>query len=373
MNPSNITHIQTVSTNKIPAAKTIKDGSQVLVRVIADKGNGKYEGSIAGMRTIFSAKNSLPTGLSFVANITVKDGKILINPKDKIDSVLQNKIDVISFAGELSESENIFETIENQNLAQFISQFSLPPDKLSLHLLLQFKQMDMKLEPGVLNQIRNLAVKYAGKEKKVSELLALLVKKGVWLSEEEIDELLNELEINLEEKELNSETKSFSNKNEFSFQKIIKDYFSLVFSGVNQDKIGILTVLNQFNQKTDENQNKKWIFLPFEIIEAKETKYEINGKGCFRLMLNQQKELNLMNVECNYKNSDFIFLLEFDKNRIRKIKFNVRESEEEKEILIQKLKDLFQNQSVNVEWQNRSAIEGTACETEEIFIFSGEV
>ena len=29
--------------------QTLKDGSQVLVRIIADKGGGRYEGSVAGL------------------------------------------------------------------------------------------------------------------------------------------------------------------------------------------------------------------------------------------------------------------------------------------------------------------------------------
>lgn len=377
MNANIIAQVHDSNSVKNRFSKTLKNGSSVLVRVISAKGNGKYEGSVAGIRTLFSAKNALTPGTVFSATVSLNNGKIFITPKDKTNQIFQNKIDVISFYDESYDSENVFESVENQNVANFLSQLSLPSDKLSLHLILQFKQMDMKFDSGLLNKIRSVAIKYPGKEKKVSELVSLMIKKGILISEDEIDELLNELEFSLDETDVFEEYSE--EKPLLMFERLVSDYFNQLFKGVNQDKVGLLTVLNQCYQKNDLSQNKNWIFLPFEIVQKVGDEKRIEGKGNFNLFFHNQNELRIMNINCSFKNKEFLFRLKFDKKKLCELKFNVSSESEnainESEIqkLITKLQNDFADQKVNVEWINKSLLEGTGCENEKLFLFSGEI
>lgn len=383
MNGNIISQVHDLNSVKAGPSIILKDGSSVLVRVIADKGNGKYEGSVAGVRTLFSAKNVLSPGTSFPATVSFKDGKILIVPKDHTNQIIQNKIDVISFL-ENNFSDNVFEIVDNKNIASFISQFNLPTDKLSLHLILQFKQLDMKFDSALMNKIRNSALKFPGKEKKVMEFLSLMSKKGISLDEKEIKDLLEELDFSIEEKEVFIDEKEQNLKKDFSFKEILAEYIRILLSGVNQENIGILTVFNQCYQKSEMNQEKKWLFLPFEIVsEASESEIRnVEGKGNFKLFLHDKINLKFLNIECNFRNKSFLFNMEFDKNKLRTVKFNISSGQKEyddffeidelKSELRQKLE--IQKISVDcIEWADANLLKGTSCENEELFLFSGEI
>ena len=128
--------------------QVLKEGSSVLVRVIADRGNGKYEGSVAGVRVQLTSAKPLRAG------------------------------------NEISESQ----------LLSLLESLGLPADNLSSTILQSFKQMGLKMDTALANKIRSLALRFGGKEKSAAEILSLLAQKGIEADEAEIKELLSLLE-----------------------------------------------------------------------------------------------------------------------------------------------------------------------------------
>ena len=143
------------------APKGVKDGSQVLVRIIADKGGGKYEGSVAGARIILNSKTPMTPGTNFKATITTQNGQVLLFPLNESGEIAENAV----FTMEAAQTEQ---------LASLLQSLGLNPDDLSYHLAQQLKQLGMKMDPSLLSKIYNLSVKFKGKEKRAAELISIL-------------------------------------------------------------------------------------------------------------------------------------------------------------------------------------------------------
>ncbi len=163
--------------------QVLKEGSSVLVRVISDRGNGKYEGSVAGVRVQLNSAKPLTPGTSFAATVSVKNGTIVISPKET--GLLS------AGAGEISLT---FNEVSQAELASLLESLGLPADNLSSSILKSFKQMGIKMDSTLANKIRSLALRFAGKEKSAAEILSLLAQKGLEADEEEIRQLLTLLE-----------------------------------------------------------------------------------------------------------------------------------------------------------------------------------
>ena len=161
------------------APKGLQNGSQVLVRIIADKGGGKYEGSVAGARVTITSKQPLAAGTSFTASISSKNGQIFLTPNTIETNIAQQTF-------ELS-------VIQNEQLASLLQNLGLNADDLSYHLMQQLKQLGMKMDSTLLSKIYNISVKFKGKEKRAAELISILAKKGIDFSEDELLSLLQEL------------------------------------------------------------------------------------------------------------------------------------------------------------------------------------
>ena len=144
--------------------KTLRDGSQVLVRIISEKGGGKYEGSVAGARVTLSSQTKLKAGSSFPATITTKNGQILLSPVST------------NLTSNMASDVNL-SVLQDSQLMSFLQNLGLPADNLSFHLLQQMKQLEMKFEPELLNKFHNLALRLNGKEKRAVELMIILAKK----------------------------------------------------------------------------------------------------------------------------------------------------------------------------------------------------
>ena len=157
MNTSANSQINGIQSNLLSkqnvAGKLIKSGDQVLVRVTGDLGNGKYSGSVAGVKILLNAKGlgntKLLPGSTFVATANINKGQLQIIPKNLPVQL-----------GQLGMESPITMELANQEaVLAFLQNLGLPPDEISLHLLQQFKQMEMKMNPSLLSKIRNLAVK----------------------------------------------------------------------------------------------------------------------------------------------------------------------------------------------------------------------
>ena len=332
---------QTFLTRNLTAQKILQEGSQVLVRITGDRGNGKYEGTVAGTKILLNAKGmggaetKLSVGSSFVATVSLEKGQVQIIPKN---------LPVLSG----SENKLTMELANQQAIFSFLESIGLPAEELSYHLLQQFKQLSMKLDSSLLQRIRNAAVKFKGKEKSASELLSLLARKGINGSEDELLELLAELDGDFGEQ-------SGEQPSEHS-EKHSGSPFSL---------------MNKIN-----STQGTWYFFPYEIIKKSEA--EITGTGSIRMLMDDADRIKLLNLLCNYDDKKYLFSLLYENGSLDKIKMNVSPWQEEDiqnkpKKLETYISRLSKNKPIEVMWCDSEEIEGSACASEDFFMVDGEI
>ena len=303
--------------------QTLREGSQVLVRIIADKGGGRYEGSVAGARVSITSKQPLATGTTFTASITSKNGQILLTPNFGENNIAQQTF-------ELS-------VMQNEQLASFIQSFGLPADETSFHLMQQMKQLGMKMDSALLAKIYNLSVKFKGKEKRATELLSILSKKGIDFSEEDLLALLQELDSNPDDQD--------------DGQKSAQQEYKL---------------LNKIN-----SIKNTWQMLPYEIVSS----VGPLAKGSLGFFVDEAASLKLLNVECNWlrNNHKYLFSLEYLKGQCTNIKMSGQGVDVSKLAYILDGRLSASGKQISIELVEPELIEGTACGQEEFFAFGGEV
>ena len=307
--------------------KVLKEGSSVLVRVIASKGNGKYTGSVAGVRVNLSSSKPLLPGSAFVGNISSKNGVLSVIPKE-ISSLNQADIKI--------------DVMENREILSLLQNLGLPGDSLSLNLFQMMKQMEMKIDQNLIGKLYKHALRFSGKEKSAGEILALLVKKGISADDESIKELISFL------------------GDDFG-QSDQPDLYQLGDKGKN--------LLNKINSLKDS-----WIFFPFEIVKFDDKK--VFGNGCIKILFDTSGKIKILNLNCNYCEKKYLFNLNYEQNVCKKIRFYISSddfSEVEKitKLLEEKLAKFGNN--LEIEWADEESIEGFSCQTEELYTFDGSV
>lgn len=320
--------------------QVLKEGSSVLVRVIADRGGGKYQGSVAGVRVQLNSAKTLQPGQSFVATVGVKNGTIVIVPKDTSLTAAGN--------GEIALS---FNEVSDAQLFSLLESLGLPADSLSSSILKTFKQMGMKMDSALANKIRNLALRFSGKEKSAAEILSLLSQKGLEADEEEIKQLLTLLEG--EGSDLES-GKPEADKSQKPEEKL----------------------LNKIN-----STEGAWYLLPFELVQLTEqavSDKQILGKGCIRLLFDSSTALKLLNLDCNYNNQKYLFSLSYEGKKITNTYFNVSSASGSlsPESEITSLKKHFMAAGINpgkISWAEKEDLEGNASGLESFVTFGGQI
>ena len=318
--------------------QVLKEGSSVLVRVIADRGGGKYEGSVAGVRVQLTSSKPLRAGETFTATISVKNGSIVVTPKDIAGMTgMQGSGEITLQMNEVSQSQ----------LVSLLESLGLPADNLSSSILQSFKQMGLKLDSNLANKIRSMALRFAGKEKSASEILSLLVQKGIDADENEIKELLALLE------------RDDNTASDFSDNDKQKD-----------------KLINRIN-----STEGAWYLLPFELVqiaEHAENERQVLGNGCIRLLFDAANSLKLLNLDCSYNNQKYLFSLSYEGRKTTNTWFNVSSAENsvnpENEII--RLKKHFMAAGVNpgkLLWADKEELEGNASGLESFVSFGGEI
>ena len=299
----------------------LQNGSQVLVRVISDRGGGKYEGSVAGVRVNISSARTLKPGDTFTATINTKDGTIYLNPKDAAVAAMTMS----------------FTQVQETALMEYLAASGLPSDSISVSVLQILKQMGQKIDAGMLVKLRSLALRFTRKEKSAAELLSIISEKGIEASEEEINHLLMLLEAG-----------SDDNNNHAPEQ--------------NQGK----KLLNKINSTSGA-----WYLLPFELVQLPDI---VTGRGCIRLLMDCSKQLKLLNLEADYQNHKYLFSLAYEGKKLSSVHFNVSDALSPDDEIIS-LKKRFMAAGINpgeVNWAQACDIEGSACALESFYAVGGE-
>ncbi|MBO4532939.1 MAG: hypothetical protein J5726_04490 [Treponema sp.] len=322
MNTGFVVHTSQLSRTSI-SRHPLKDGSQVLVRIISDRGGGKYEGSVAGARITINSKTPLTAGATFKATISTQNGQVLLFPVNENGELAQNAVFTM-------------EAVQNEQLSSLLQSLGLNADDLSYHLMQQFKQLGMKMDSTLLSKIYNLSVKFKGKEKKAAELLAILLKKGIDFSEDDLLALLNELDGQRDSQE------DKSNQNQ--------EY----------------KLLNQIN-----SIKNTWQLLPYEIVSAG----GVLAKGSLGFFVDETAQLKLLNLECNWlsNNHRYLFSLEYEKGLCNNIKMSGEGIDTERLALLLDKKLSGSGKEITIEIVDCELIEGTACGQEEFYALGGEV
>ena len=326
--------------------QVLKEGSSVLVRVIADRGNGKYEGSVAGVRVQLTSAKPLRAGDTFTATIGVKNGSIVVTPKEASGMAgLQGAAEIALQFNEVSESQ----------LLSLLESLGLPADNLSSTILQSFKQMGLKMDTALANKIRSLALRFGGKEKSAAEILSLLAQKGIEADEAEIKDLLSLLERE-ENQVVEGSTKQ---KPESADKEKTKE-----------------KLINRIN-----STEGSWYLLPFELVELSghtEDRRLILGGGCIRLLFDSSAALKMLNLDCKYNNQQYLFSLMYEGKRISNTYFNVSSADRalnfEEEII--NLKKHFMAAGINpgkITWAEKPELEGNASGLESFVSFGGEI
>jgi len=375
MNASNV-YLHTASgVNKSGNAQVFREGSQVLVRIAADKGNGKYEGFVGGVKVNLSANKALTPGTTFTATIGVKNGTIQIIPKamevmGEIKNLGINFLSLVENSG-----GDALQAVNNQQLAAYLQSIGLPPDNLSVHLFQQMKQLGLKYDAVLMKKLHLVAQKFKGKEKSAGEMLLLLLQKGIDLEEDELIALLAQLEYkdNQNNSDFNHNSES-DEAGEVIGSVDFKNFINKLFTEQLPNKIGLLTLMNHlgWNKSEERKENGSWCFLPFEIDESEEA----SGKGNIGLFLDSGLNLKSIIINCGYENRDFHFALNFENKAVNKARVNFSPAtEEEKEKLVNELKRKLIRcyENAKVFWCEKEELEGTACGSEDILRFRGTV
>ena len=305
----------------------LSQGDSVFVRVTADKGQGKYEAMLSGAKITLNSKRPLQVGSSFPAKVNINNGKLEI---------------IISL-----NKENLLQTaltsLPNKEIAGLLSASGIPQNNLSLNLIKQMYQLELKMDSFSLKKFYNLALKFKGKEKSALQLLMILYKKKMEVGEDELMELLSYLDGSFE-----AESDRDGN-------------------GQNGDK-EVFELL-----KRNNSIKQGWLFYPFELINYKSR--ELYGKGCIKIFLNSAEKIEKLNFNCNYRGKEYYFYINYKNSRMEKVNFYIDNEASSVSELEKKISSLFTKAGKNVEvsWCQKDMFEVSGSDFEKLYTFSGEV
>lgn len=298
------------------------------MRVLAEKGGGRYEGVVSGVRVSFSSARPLAPGSSFVATVQVNGSTIVLVPKD---------------AGEIGifNLDPGIKSADSNQLAALLQELGLSADGLSLSLLQISKQMEMKFDGAVLQKMRALAAKFGVKSKAAAEVAMLLAQKGILADEDALSQLIDLLE----------------NSGQDNPQEDLR-----------RGKM----LLNQANIAEGS-----WFLLPFEIVRGAQTEdAQKIGGGTIRMLFARNRRLRLLNLFCRYDGADYYFCLRFDGKKCTEIACNIQKNGDDfdKSRFMSRLEEkvLACEPGAEIRWAEKEEIEGCASATEEILTFGGQ-
>lgn len=351
------------SVSNLTGQKIIHEGANVLVRVISDKGNGKYEASVAGNRLMLLSRNSLKPGQTFVGTISLKDGQIQISRGNEI--LASNPVETLS----LKDMGSLFSPVSSQAASSLLASLNLPQDIFSLNILKSFQQLGLNFDSQILKLVRRLSEKSKNPERTM-EKLVMLFQKGFDLSTislEELDELTGE-DADLEKETSHGEDSALRayNQNDqlnsfTSFKSFVDGILKMQFS---EEKWGKLTVSNHLGFKKDAWSENSWVLIPFTVEDMNDLTVKGSGKISL-LMGSSDKSLKKLNVTFNYSEEKWIFVIFMKERKPAKILFSNDDKNAEEIILLKKLSEKV---SCPVFWKPYEELSIIGAETESLTI-----
>lgn len=327
---------------------TLKTGSPVLVRIIGPRGKNTYEGSVAGVRLLIHSKEEMKPGDTFRGIVGLKNGAITITPANSPDISSLKEISTIQFV----ENGNLFETVSSPALASLLASLNLPSDNLSFNILLQFKQLGMRLDPVILKKIRRSVEKAEKPEEKLEELINKEQKKIYQYKTENHsqDSFYDALDSNGQNRNQNNGNRPDSSENNESGENDwlteIKSFISSLGDGSIANIPGKLTILNHTGFFKDKWSENSWVTIPFEVTNP--LTEEKSGEGKIMVLLGSaDKAFRQLNLHINYKETKWRFIVS---RNLHSISFSA-EGLENPEIITEEMKNHFLKSGKNVQIQ----------------------
>ncbi len=355
-------YIHSAAISRNVSNQVLKDGSSVLVRIISQKGDNLYEGSVFGKRVNIKTLQSIKIGSVFTAKVSIQNGKINLNPINSPENT-NNQIQILNLRN--FDINSAFSKIQNPEIQNLLISLNLVPDNLSLHIVLQMKQLGIKMDSAIIKKIYNFAAKYENKEEKVSELLTLLFQKKIDFNKENVDYFIERIDKNIPKKNKSEHI----NIDKEKIIEIINQFVKEVFGDACNKEINLLTIMNH-KGFSDDDATANWVVIPYEILEDKE---EIIGEGSVRFLF-YEKTVKKMTVNCKMKSKEYNFLVEMnntDKKNVKKILLNINPEKNYNEIN-QKIETLKRNfPFADILFVEKERIENNAVNSEEITLVRG--
>lgn len=329
----------------------LKEGDPVLVRILGERGKGRFEASVAGLKIFLTSEKPMKPGDTFTGKLGLSNGAITITPlsSENADFIKINEV----ITAQISETSSLFEPVSSAAIASLLASLNLPSDNLSFRMLLQFKQLGMRFDPKIMGRIRRAAEKSDNPVKTMEEQTVYAQKK-IFVSK-----------------------KSSSNKGEYkqnnNWNSEIKKFVKTIFDGSLSNAPGELTVMNHMGFSKKTSSENTWITIPFEIGNPFDE--TVHGSGKIQILLgSSDKFLRQINIHADLENTFYRFALypTPGSQEIKSIAFSISGNvDQQKEIL--KLQDAFSSSGkiVSVKFVPFENIDGYAEGLENFSLMEG--
>lgn len=366
--------MQTISVYSAQAAQAglkeqkIVEGSLVNVRIVSSNGEGKYVGIVAGVRVNLKSDSFLQNGEVFRAKISIKNNTIFLKPLQNNNSIENNnKIQLDNFPLKL---------VENEELFSFFSRLSLPADNTMITVFQMMKQLKMKFDIPLFMKIHNMSVKFGKQQKSAAEILMILQKKGIEISN---DFLLDFIEFLNGDNFFNENENYFGNKNEWKKNK--EENQKRIVNSMNSRKGGwfifpFCILENQFNKEIVDLRKENSEYFTKNIFENNIIKNEKRiGEGNIRVLVNDSDRIEILNLSCFFNNARNFASLLYENGFIKELRVNFEKKLEKKEEVILYLqskcnklysKGKIKNQ-IEVQWADEGDLTGFSSDNEKFY------
>ena len=272
MKPILPSSVSIISADTAPPG-SIKEGSEVFVRVLGREHSGRYTVTFAGQRFSVASRRPLESGSAFKAVVRIEKGQVLLEPLVRERGEVQNRYGIMRFSS--------FAADKTGSLFSLLHELGLPADNISLRLLSFFQESGIRFNKYSALKARLLAKRFPGREETAAEAALLLAEKGITPDEASVAEI-TALLYGEQNKDGTPEQKNFGQAAMQSGEapSLIESLYTDAERCLSLPA-GLLSFLNQY--KTGD---RHWVFLPFEY---KNGDLLFNGVIRFLFALGQKK------------------------------------------------------------------------------------
>jgi hypothetical protein len=385
MNTGNV-YIHPTALSQTGVPQVLREGSSVFVRVIAQTGPRTFTAGFAGGRYTVDSDLALKPGMTFTAELRLKDGKVMLVPQllsETGQQFVQNIPADVSAGIELSP----------QLKAYFIS-LGLVPDSITLRLFQQMIQLGSKFDAQFMQKARLLAKRFPGSEEEAADAALVLEQKGIRADVDTITELFCNFEFSGEQQQKKEEEQKRNishivttdhcgteddvcNADIDSIVAEVKSFFTSVLSGKSlmyqQNTSGLLTVFNHLRTAHAESGDGSWLQIPFEFSTEMKKYSQLSGKGIFRFFTGQNEgKYKKSTIKIDFHLKSYFFVLSYIGKRCSKVRFSVLPvpSEEERNRQNELLQSLL---GIKAEWADPCTISGFCSDEVTVSVVRGTV